>query len=45
MKGHNVCFMELENVLIKHYAPKHMPDLKGEWSLKENNSEPHHGIC
>ena len=21
-----------------------MPDLKGEWSLKENNSELHHGI-
>ena len=35
---------ELENVLIKHYAPNHMPDPKGEWSLQENNSELH-GIC
>ena len=35
---------ELENVFIKHYAPNHMPDPKGEWSLKENNSELHHGI-
>ena len=30
---------ELENVFVKHYAPNHMPDSKGEWSLKENNSE------
>ena len=22
-----------------------MPDPKGEWSLKENNSELHYGIC
>ena len=36
---------KLENVFIKHYAPNHMPDPKGEWSLKENNSELHHGIC
>ena len=28
----------------KHYAPNHMPDPKGEWTLKENNSEVHHGI-
>ena len=28
---------ELENVFVKHYAPNHMPDPKGEWSLKENN--------
>ena len=25
---------ELENVFVKHYAPSHMPDPKGEWSLK-----------
>ena len=36
---------ELENVFVKHYAPNHMPDPKGEWSLKENNSELHYGIC
>ena len=36
---------ELENVFAKHYAPNHMPDPKGEWSLKENNSELHYGIC
>ena len=36
---------ELENVFVKHYAPNHMPDAKGEWSLKENNSELHYGIC
>ena len=30
---------KLENVFVKHYAPNHMPDSKGEWSLKENNSE------
>ena len=34
---------KLENVFIKHYAPNHMPDLKGEKSIKENNSELHHG--
>ena len=34
-----------ENVFVKHYASKHMPDPKGEWSLKENNSELHYGIC
>ena len=33
------------NCVIKHYAPNHMPDPKGEWSLKENNSELHYGIC
>ena len=32
-------------MLVKHYAPNHMPDPKGEWSLKENNSELHYGIC
>ena len=37
--------MKLENVFVKHYAPTHMPDPKGEWSLKENNSELHYGIC
>ena len=37
-------FRELENVLMKHYAPNHMPDPKGEWTLKENNSELHHVI-
>ena len=36
---------ELENVFVKHYAPNHMPDPKGEWSLKENNSELHYEIC
>ena len=29
---------------MKHYAHNHMPDPKGEWTLKENNSELHHGI-
>ena len=33
---------KLENVFMKHYAPNHMPDPKGEWTLKENNSELHH---
>ena len=27
------------------YAPNHMPDHKGEWSLKENNSQLDHGKC
>ena len=27
--------LKVENVFIKHYAPNHMPDPKGEWSLKE----------
>ena len=27
---------ELENVFMKHYAPNHMPDPKGGWTLKEN---------
>ena len=27
------------------YAPNHMPDPKGKWSLKENTSELHHGKC
>ena len=22
-------------MFVKHYAPNHMPDPKGEWSLKE----------
>ena len=35
----------LENVFVKHYAPNHMPDPKGEWSLKENNNEELNGIC
>ena len=35
---------QLENVFVKHYAPNHMPDPKGEWSLKENNSELHYGM-
>ena len=30
---------------MKHYAPNHMHDPKGEWTLKENISELHHGIC
>ena len=33
---------KLENVFVKHYAPNHMPDPKGGWSLKENNSELHY---
>ena len=36
--------LELENVFVKHYAPNHIPDPKGECSLKENNSELHYGI-
>ena len=36
--------MELENVFVKHHAPNHIPDPKGEWSLKENNLELHYGI-
>ena len=32
----------LENVFVKHYAPNHMPDPKGEWSIKESNSELHY---
>ena len=32
-------------MFVKHYAPNHMPDPKGEWSLKENNSELQYGIC
>ena len=35
---------KLENVFMKHYAPNHMPDPKGEWTLKENNSALHHRI-
>ena len=35
---------KLENVCVKHYATDHMPEPKGEWSLKENNSELHYGI-
>ena len=31
-------------MFVKHYAPNHMPDPKGEWFLKENNSELHYGI-
>ena len=40
----NPTLIQLENVFMKHYAPNHMPDPKGEWTLKENNSELHHGI-
>ena len=32
-------------MFVKHYAPNHMPDPKLEWSLKENNSKLHYGIC
>ena len=35
----------LDNVFVKHYAPNHMPNPKGERSLKENNSELHYGAC
>ena len=31
-------------MFVKHYATNHMPDPKGEWSLKENNLELHYGI-
>ena len=31
-------------MFVKHYAPKHMPDPKREWSLKENSSELHYRI-
>ena len=34
----------LENVFVKNYAPNHMSNPKGEWSLKENNSELHYGV-
>ena len=34
---------KLEIAFVKHYAPNHIPDPKGKWSLKENNSERHHG--
>ena len=34
-----------KKMFVKQYAPNHMPDPKGEWSLKENNSELHYGIC
>ena len=37
-------WLKLENVFMNHYAPNHMPDSKGEWTLKENNSELHHVI-
>ena len=37
--------IKLENVFVKNYAPNHMPDPKEEWSLKENNSELHYGVC
>ena len=40
----NLQLNELENVFVIHYAPNHMPDPKGEWSLKENYSELHYGI-
>ena len=39
VKNRNYNKRKLENVFVKHYAPNHMPDSKGEWSLKENNSE------
>ena len=50
MQDHQTCFylkktLKLENVFVKHYAPNLMPDPKGEWSLKENISELHYGIC
>ena len=47
VRGQNQVWVKtkLENVFVKHYAPNHMPDPKGEWSLKENNSELHYGIC
>ena len=39
---------KLETVFVKHYAPNHMPDTKGELSLLENinedNSKLHQSI-
>ena len=32
-------------MFVKHYAPQPHADPKGEWSLKENNSGLHYGIC
>ena len=32
-------------MFVKDYALNHMPDPKGERTLKENNSEFHYGIC
>ena len=29
--------------LLNTVPPNHMPDPKGKWSLKENNSELHYG--
>ena len=26
---------KLKNVFVKHYAPNHMPDPKGEWSSEQ----------
>ena len=48
--GYYICLpiytlLKLENVFVKDYAPNHMPDPKGEWSLKENNSALNYGIC
>ena len=38
-------FLRTRNVFVKHYiCPNHMPDHKGKWSFKGNNSELHHGI-
>ena len=35
---------ETKKCVFKTLCPNHMPDPKGEWSLKENNSELHYGI-
>ena len=32
-------------MFVKYYARNQMPDPTGEWSLTENNSELHYGIC
>ena len=37
--------MSLGSVFVKTISPNNVPDPKGEWSLKENNSELHYGIC
>ena len=39
------CRAYTRTLFVKHYAPNHMPDPKGGWSLKENTSGLHHGIC
>ena len=39
------CRAYTRTLFVKHYAPNHMPDPKGGWSLKENTLGLHYGIC